>query len=92
MLTDMAKTPKTPKVKPTTNAKLEKIMAKEKDLTRAMVGKICGVTKACVDMWLRPDESANWRPMPERLLRLLEFELGLRAPSFTRFHREEMRL
>lgn len=92
MLTDMANTRKNPKGKPTTNAKLVRIMSKEDDLTRELVGKICGVTKACVDMWLRPEGSANWRPMPERSLRLLEFELGTRAPSYTRFQRAELKL
>lgn len=66
-----------------TNARLIELMAEESDLTRELVGKICGVTKACVDMWLRPQDSTNWRPMPERLLRLLEFELGKRAPRYT---------
>jgi uncharacterized protein YehS (DUF1456 family) len=92
MLTTMTKPAENPKAKLTTNAKLVRIMNREKDLTRLMVGEICGVSKACVDMWLRPADSANWRPMPDRSLRLLEFELGLRAPSYTRFHREEKRL
>lgn len=65
------------------NARLVELMDEESDLTREVVGKICGVTKACVDMWLRPRSSPNWRPMPERLLRLLEFELGKRAAKWT---------
>lgn len=65
------------------NARLVALMEEESDLTRELVGKICGVTKAAVDMWLRPRDSPNWRPMPDRSLRLLEFELGKRAPRFT---------
>jgi hypothetical protein len=83
MLDPMTKPTKTSADKGKNNARLSELMDEESDLTRHQVGKICGVTKACVDMWLRPRTSDNWRPMPERLLRLLEFELGKRAPKFT---------
>lgn len=75
-----------PKKVESTNAQLAAIIDKE-DLSRPESAEIMGVTKSCVDQWLRPEGTPNWRPMPDRALRLLQFELGLRAPSFTRYHR-----
>ncbi len=82
MLHPMPTPKKTSTNKAKNNARLVELM-QEDGLTREVVGKICGVTKAAVDMWLRPRDSHNWRPMPDRSLRLLEFELGKRSPRFT---------
>lgn len=60
---------------------------KSEVLTRAQVAEITTTTKAHVDQWLRLPDSPNYRRMRPCYLRLLEFELGLRAPSFTRYHR-----
>jgi len=68
------------------NAELHSIMDEE-ELTRPEVAQITGTTKACVDQWLRPPGSAHYRPMKERYLRLLKFELGRQQPKHTRFHR-----
>lgn len=70
-----------------TNERLAKLMAKHA-VTRPEAAKIMGVTKSCVDQWLRPQDSNNWRPMPDRSIRLFEFELGLRAPAHTYYHRK----
>lgn len=83
MLHPMPTPKKTSTHKGKNNARLWDLMHEESDLTRELVGTICGVTKAAVDMWLRPRDSPNWRPMPDRSLRLLEFELGKRSPRFT---------
>jgi hypothetical protein len=68
------------------NEKLARLMVKH-EITRPEAAEIMGVTKSCVDQWLRPEKSHNWRPMPDRSLRLFEFELGLRRPSYTYFDR-----
>lgn len=70
-----------------TNARLKELMDQETDLTRPLVAEIVGMSRAAVDMWLRPPGTTNWRPMQERYLRLLEFELGYRRPRFTRLQR-----
>lgn len=69
------------------NDRLRKLMEQEADLTRPLVGRIVGMSRAAVDLWLRPPGTTNWRPMPERALRLLEFELGYREPTYTRRRR-----
>lgn len=69
------------------NARLKELMDQEPGLTRPMVAKIVGMSRPLVDMWLRPKGSHNYRPMPDRAIRLLEFELGCRRPQYTRFHR-----
>lgn len=69
------------------NARLKELMDNEPDLTRPLIGEIVGMSRPCVDMWLRPKGTPNYRPMPDRAIRLLEFELGYRKPSYTRFHR-----
>lgn len=69
-----------------TNARLREII-KAEDLTRPEVAQITQTTKSAVDQWLRPPELENYREMHDRYLRLLEFELGLRAPGYTRYHR-----
>lgn len=70
-----------------TNARLKELMDQEPNLTRPLVGEIVGMSRAAVDMWLRPPDTPNWRPMPDRALRLLEFELGYRQPQYTRIQR-----
>jgi len=62
-------------------------MEQEHDLTRPLIAEIVGRSRPLVDMWLRPKGSPNYRPMPDRDLRLLEFELGYRKPGYTRLHR-----
>lgn len=69
------------------NARLKELMDQEPDLTRPLIGEIVGMSRPLVDMWLRPKDSPNYRPMPDRAIRLLEFELGYRKPQYTRFHR-----
>lgn len=69
------------------NARLV-VLIEEEQLTRPLVATITGTTKACVDQWLRQPGTENYRQMNERYLRLLEFELGRRAPQFTRVHRQ----
>lgn len=68
------------------NRRLAALM-EEHGITRPEAAEIMGYTKACVDQWLRPEGSDNWRTMHDRALRLFEFELGLRAPSYTHYHR-----
>jgi hypothetical protein len=62
-------------------------MEQETDLTRPLIAEIVGMSRPLVDMWLRPRDTPNYRFMPDRAIRLLEFELGYRKPSYTRFHR-----
>jgi hypothetical protein len=68
------------------NERLAKLMAKH-GITRPDAAEIMGVTKSCVDQWLRPEDTNNWRPMPDRSLRLFEFELGMRRPKYTFYDR-----
>jgi DNA-binding transcriptional regulator YiaG len=69
-----------------TNIELCGIVEREQ-LTRPQVAEITGMTKACVDQWLRPAESKNYRTMHERYMRLLKWELGLMSPKDAWFHR-----
>lgn len=51
-------------------------------MTRPEIAEIVGVSVSRVDSWLYPPENRHYRAMPERLLRLFEFELGKRFPRF----------
>jgi hypothetical protein len=69
-----------------TNARFTSLMETH-ELTRPDAAEVLGVTKGCVDQYLRPKGSPNYRVMRENMLRLFEFELGLREPRYTRVHR-----
>lgn len=53
------------------------------DLTRPVVGEMAGVGRSRVDSWMCPPDSPNYRECPERLVRLIEFELGIRKARYT---------
>jgi hypothetical protein len=70
------------------NARFHMIMVTE-ELTRVEAARIMQTSKSAVDQWLRPRKLETYRKMPDHYLRLLEFELGLRQPSYTRAQREK---
>lgn len=66
------------------NGRLREIMDSYR-ITRRGISSLVGVSQSAVDAWLCPEDSRNFRPMPERSLRLLELELGIAAPRLWRF-------
>lgn len=73
------------------NARIARIYATH-DLTRPELGEIAGVGRSRVDSWMRQPDNKNYRECPENLVRLIEFELGIRKPRFTGTQRELRKL
>lgn len=51
-------------------------LLKVRHITRQRAADACGVSLATVHSWLRSDKGGR-REMPERMLRLMRFELGV---------------
>ena len=45
-------------------------------ITRPQIATMCGVSVHTVNSWFNPPTSKNSNPMPDKMLRLLRYEIG----------------
>lgn len=72
---------------PENNAELRKLRARL-HLGRGEIAEVALVSKSLVDSWLSSEDSANFRPMPTKSLRLLKLELGLSPPAYVKLRKQ----